>query len=183
MNRHYKREYLRALVMPCLAHGRARRIPAKHRHTGERVQRLSVQIETLASRQPAQSAVQAIMCLRGFQVSPYTLFLSELGDLTACSSHSSHGLFRSASETLNTAIPYKGHANAANSHVRWIWWRRRNIMPVRPKWVQSSVGVRKGRRGGSKRSPGRPRISFIVLSGADERERKRRRQRLRSRES
>src|SRR3954469_8420355 len=116
--------YLRALVMPHAAHQvvieeYVQNIAA----AGERVQRLSAQIETLAKAWRLWPAVQAIMCLRGFQVLSATLFLSELGDLERFS-HPTHlmaylGLLPSEHSSSDTIR--KGRiTKCGNSHVRWI---------------------------------------------------------------
>jgi len=68
-------------------------------------------------------AVQAIMCLRGFQVLSATLFLSELGDLERFA-HPTHlmaylGLLPSEHSSSDTVR--KGRiTKCGNSHVRWI---------------------------------------------------------------
>jgi len=116
--------YLRALMMPHAAHQVVleeylQSIAA----AGERVQRLTAQIETLAKTWRLWSAVQAIMCLRGFQVLSATLFLSELGDLERFA-HATHlmaylGLLPSEHSSSDTV--HKGRiTKCGNSHVRWI---------------------------------------------------------------
>jgi transposase len=116
--------YLRALVLPHAAHQVVleeylQSISA----AGERVRRLSGQIETLAKEWRLWPAVQALMCMRGFQVLSATLFLSELGDLRRFA-HPTHlmaylGLLpseHSSGETVRKGAITK----CGNSHVRWI---------------------------------------------------------------
>src|SRR3954447_6999885 len=74
--------YLRELVLPHVAH---KVVVEEYLQNigaaGERVQRLAGQIEILAKEWRLWPAVQALMCMRGFQVLSATFFLSELGDL------------------------------------------------------------------------------------------------------
>ena len=75
--------YLRELVLPHAAHKLVLEEYLQSVSTaGERVARITGQIETLAKEWRLWPAVQAVMALRGFQVLSATLFLSELGDLT-----------------------------------------------------------------------------------------------------
>ncbi len=74
--------YLRELVLPHAAHKIVVEEYLQSIGTaGERVARLTSQIEALAQEWRLWPAVQAIMSLRGFQVLSATLFSSELGRL------------------------------------------------------------------------------------------------------
>jgi Transposase IS116/IS110/IS902 family len=87
------------------------------------VQRLAGQIETLAKEWRLWPAVQALMCMRGFQVLSATLLLSELGDLDRFA-HPRHlmaylGLLPSEHSSGETIC--KGSiTKCGNAHVRWI---------------------------------------------------------------
>ena len=116
--------YLRELVMPHAAH---KVVIEEYLQTistaGERVQRLAGQIETLAKEWRLWPAVQAVMCLRGFQVLSATLFLSELGDLERFA-HPTHlmaylGLLPSEHSSGDT-VRKGAITKCGNAHVRWI---------------------------------------------------------------
>jgi len=116
--------YLREIVVPHAAH---KIVIEEHLQAigtaGERVQRLTGQIEMLAREWRLWPAVEALMCLRGFQVLSAVLLLSELGDLERFanpgklmaylgllpSEHSSSDSIRKGSIT-----------KCGNAHVRWI---------------------------------------------------------------
>jgi len=116
--------YLRELVLPHAAH---KVVVEEYLQTigtaGERVARLTGQIETLAKEWRLWPAIQALMSMRGFQVLSATLFLSELGDLERFP-HPRHlmaylGLLpseHSSGDTVRTGSITK----CGNGHVRWI---------------------------------------------------------------
>ena len=116
--------YLRELVLPHAAH---KIVLEEYLQTiataGERVARLTAQIETLARAWRLWPAIQALMSLRGFQVLSATLFLSELGGLERFP-HPRHlmaylGLLpseHSSGDTVRTGAITK----CGNGHVRWL---------------------------------------------------------------
>jgi transposase len=116
--------YLRELVLPHAAHKVVLEEYLQSVATaGERIARLSGQIETLAREWRLWPAVQAVMGLRGFQVLSATLFLSELGDLTRFAHPGKLmaylGLLPSEHSTGEDV--HKGEiTKCGNAHVRWI---------------------------------------------------------------
>jgi transposase len=116
--------YLRELVLPHAAHKLVLEEYLQSVSTaGERVERITGQIETLAKEWRLWPAVQAIMALRGFQVLSATLFLSELGDLTRFAHPGKLmaylGLLPSEHSSGQT-ISKGAITKAGNAHVRWI---------------------------------------------------------------
>ena len=116
--------YLRELVLPHAAHKLVLEEYLQSVSTaGERVARITGQIETLAREWRLWPAVQAVMALRGFQVLSATLFLSELGDLTRFAHPGKLmaylGLLPSEHSSGETIC--KGAiTKCGNGHVRWI---------------------------------------------------------------
>jgi transposase len=116
--------YLRELVLPHAAHKIVLEEYLQSVSTaGERVARITGQIETLAPQWRLWPAVQAMMCLRGFQVLSATLFLSELGELTRFAHPGKLmaylGLLPSEHSTGEDI--HKGAiTKCGNAHVRWI---------------------------------------------------------------
>jgi len=116
--------YLRELVLPHAAHKQVlEEYIQAVATTGERVARITAQIAEIATQWRLWPAVQAIMCLRGFQVLSATLFLSELGDLTRFAHPGKLmaylGLLpseHSSGETISKGAITK----CGNAHVRWI---------------------------------------------------------------
>ncbi len=116
--------YLRELVLPHTAHKIVVEEYLQSIGTaGERVARLTAQIEALAQEWRLWPAVQVIMSLRGFQVLSATLFLSELGGLERFA-HPTHlmaylGLLPSEHSSGDT-VRKGAITKCGNSHVRWI---------------------------------------------------------------
>jgi transposase len=116
--------YLREVVLPHPAHKIAlEEYIISIGHANERLDRITDQIELLAKEWRLWPAVEALMCLRGFQVLSAVVFLSELGDFSRFahpgkvmgylgmipSEHTSSDTRRQGSLT-----------KCGNSHARWI---------------------------------------------------------------
>ncbi len=166
--------YLRELVLPHAAHKIVVEEYLQSIGTaGERVARLTAQIEALAKEWRLWPAVQAVMSLRGFQVLSATLFLSELGRLERFA-HPTHlmaylGLLPSEHSSGDT-VRKGAITKCGNSHVRWILIeaaqhylhppkvsqelsRRQQGQPRRIKEISWSA---QNRRGGGARDKRRP---------------------------
>lgn len=116
--------YLREVVLPHAAH---KIVLEEYLQTigaaKERIERITGQIEILARDWRLWPAVEAVMCMRGFQVLSAVLFLSELGDLTRFPHPGKLmaylGLLPSEYSSGDTIR--KGRiTKCGNAHVRWI---------------------------------------------------------------